>query len=305
MITRSCCLALALLLAGPVAATAGASAEEAPESFTFRFAPADGQRVLIASRLSRERLLDGQVQATDTSEATTDGVFRKVADGYEFTTRLEEAVMTRNGQPFSDPVTPQMVGLDIVYRVAADGSLQGIRGFDQLAKKVLAMVPPQMAAALAPVVSEAAMVGREEAEWNGRYADFADGEFAIGDVIDVKAPYALPTGQAIEYVIRTRFPGYVQCPAGRCVKVEQVYESDAQALAQMVTGMVKSVAGDAAPSTGHVRITGTLVRIIDPATMRIYSERVQRTLHFPMDIPGRGVLPGVMREQREYGYTYY
>lgn len=292
---------LCLALASPVAA----AAEEAADTFTFRFAPPDGQRVLVAARLSRERLVDGQLQATDVSESTTDGVFRKTGDGYEFTTRLEQATLTRNGQPTSDPVTPQLVGLDVVYRIGADGSLQGIRGFDRLEQMVLKAVPRQMAAALAPVVSEAAMVAREQAEWNGRYYDFADGEFAVGDVIDVKAPFQLPNGQAIDYVIRTRIRGYVGCPAGRCVKVEQFYESDTQALAQMVTGMVQAVAGDEAPSVGHVRVTGSLVRVIDPPTMRIYSERLQRTLHLPLEIPGRGIVPSMLREQRDYGYTYY
>jgi hypothetical protein len=294
---------LCLLLTCPLVAVADEPADT--ETFTFRFAPPDGQRVLVAARMSRERLVDGQLQATDVSDSTTDGVFRKVQDGYELTMRLDEAAMTRNGQPVSDPVTPQLIGLDIVYRIGADGSLQGIRGFDRLEKRVLNAVPAQVAAALAPMVGEAAMVAREQAEWNGRYYDFADGEFAIGDVIDVKAPYMLPNGQSIEYVIRTRIRSYVKCPAGRCVKVEQLYESDAHALAQMVAGMVQAVAGDEAPSVGSVRIAGSLVRVIDPATMRIYSERVQRTLHMPLEIPGRGAVPSMLREQRDYGYTYY
>lgn len=300
MFLRSCWLALAV--AGASVALAD---DEAASTFTFRFAPPDGQHVLVAATTTRERLLDGQLQATEVSESTTDGRFRKVAGGYEYATRLDEATMTRNGQPVSDPLTPQLLGLDVTYLVGGDGQLLGVRGFDVLEKRVLKALPPQMVPALAPLVSAAALTGREQAEWNARYADFADGEFAIGDVIDVKAPYALPDGSSIEYVIRTRFPGYVACPAGRCVKVEQVYESDAQALAAMVMGMTQAVAPDEAPHVGGVRITGSLVRIIDPATMRIYSERLQRTLHMPLQVPGRGAVASMVRERREYGYTYY
>ena len=42
-------------------------------------------------------------------------------------------------------------------------------------------------------------------------------------------------------------------------------------------------------------------RIVDPATMMIYSEIIERTISMKMNIPGQGKVDMTLFETREYG----
>ena len=51
-------------------------------------------------------------------------------------------------------------------------------------------------------------------------------------------------------------------------------------------------------------IKGKATRLIDPSTMNIYKEEVERIIHMEMDIPGAGQIPVKMIETRSYDYVY-
>ena len=58
----------------------------------------------------------------------------------------------------------------------------------------------------------------------------------------------------------------------------------------------------AAPSLSNAKIAGKGERIIDPATMLIYSETVERTTKMMMAVPGQGEVEMTSVDKREYGY---
>ena len=302
---------IAALFFTPLAALAQTATTPLPEEFQFRFQPPDGTRVRIEYRLLRTRTVEGQPSIKDEAETQTQGVFKNLGEAFEYSPKTLSSSLRRNGTPLNDPVMGLLSKLDIAYVISKGGEAVQIRGFGEAEKLLKSTMPAQMAAALAPMFTEASLASREKAEWNARYFDFADGSFKIGDTVDVQAPQQLPNGETITYTIRTSFPNWVPCPSGNCVRVVQVYESDAAELAKLVGGVLSRIADAAsAPeifpqfSKGAPRITGSLVRVIDPKSMLIYSEQVKRTISMQLQIPGQSAVPMVLDESRSYVYSY-
>lgn len=301
----------AALLAISVSAFAQTKTEADSEEFVFRFQPPDGVRVRLVYTMHRNRLIEGQPPVKDETETQTEGVFRRVGETYEFSPKTVSASMRRNGAPLNDPILGLMSKIQANYVISRDGEAISISGFGEVEAVIKATMPAQLAAALAPMLNEATLVAQQKAEWNARYANFAGGSFRIGDVIDVEAPQQLPNGTTLTYTIRTMFPRWEPCPAGKCIRLEQVYESDAAELAKMAEGLTKRVAEAtqiAAPmpqsAQSPARITGSLSRLIDPTTMLIYSEQVKRTISMQVQVPGNGAMPVTQEESRTYSFTY-
>jgi hypothetical protein len=301
----------AALLALSVPTSAQTKAEPEGEEFVFRFQPPDGIRVRLTYTLQRNRLIEGQPPTKDESETQTEGAFRRVGETFEYSPKTVAASMRRNGTPLNDPITGLLSKIQPTYVVSAGGEAISIKGFGEIEALIKSTMPAQLASALAPILNEATLVAQQKTEWNARYADFADGKFRIGDVIDVEAPQLLPNGTTITYTIRTKFPRWESCAAGKCIRLEQVYESDAAELARMAEGVTTRVAEavSMAPPTPQspksaARITGSLSRLIDPKTMLIYSEQVKRTISMQLQVPGKGAVPTVQEESRTYSYAY-
>lgn len=303
---------LAALLALPGLAVAQVPPAPVAETFAFKFQPPDGIRVRLSYKLQRSRLIEGQPPTKDESETQTEGRFRRSGDGYEYSPRTTAIAMRRNGAPINDPILGLLAKVPVTYLISAGGEAVSVKGFGEIDALMKASLAPQVAAALKPLLNEASLVANEKAEWNARYADFADADFTMGEVIDVEAPQQLPNGQTMTYTVRTRFAGWEACPAGRCVRIEQVYESDAAELAKMAQGVATRVADAAsmpsvatgASSAAPARVTGSLVRSIDPKTMLIYAEEVRRVMSMKLQLPGLGLLPVVQEEVRVYAYRY-
>lgn len=282
-----------------------------PAEFVMRFQPPDGAKVKLSYRLERTRIIDGQPQVKDVGETTTEGVFKRIGAGFEYAPRTVASTLSRNGDPVNDPIIALLSKVPVTYLISAAGEAQSIKGYGELEALMKATVAPQVAAALAPILNETALVARDTAEWNARYAEWGDGEFRIGDVVDVEAPQSLPNGETIKYTIRTTFARWEPCPAGQCVRLEQIYESDAAALAKIATGVIERVsaatsapAGLVAASGKGARVSGSLTRLIDPKTMLIYSEQVRRVISMNLQVAGKGMVPSTQEEIRTYTYSY-
>lgn len=295
----------------PLTVVAQDAVQPPTKEFVFRFQPPDGTNVRQTYKLERARTIEGQPTTKDEAETVTEGRFRRVGDGFEYSPKTISSTMRRNGAVINDPISGLLSNLKVTYVISKGAEATDIRGFGEVEQMVKSTMPAQMAAALAPILNEASLVAQQKAEWNSRYSDFADGTFKVGDVIDVQAPQRLPNGETINYTIRTSFPTWEPCPAGSCIRLMQIYESDAAELAKLIEGIVGSVANAAsapqiAPKVekGATRITGSLSRLIDPKTMLIYSEQVKRTISMRVQVPGQGILPTVQEESRTYTYTY-
>jgi hypothetical protein len=299
------------LYVAPLAVLAQGTVPSPSETFVFRFQPPDGVTVQQTYRLERTRTTEGQPQTRDEAETKTEATFRRVGDSFEYSPRIKSSTLRRNGTPINDPLLALLSRVQVTYVISNSGEATDVRGFGEVENLLKSTMPPQLAAALAPVLNEANLVAKEKAEWNARYSEFEGGTFKVGEVIDVQAPQRLPNGETINYTIRTSFPSWEPCPAGTCIRLIQIYESDAAELAKLVDGVLGRVASAAsapqmAPKLegGVTRITGSLSRLIDPRTMLIYSEQVRRTFSMRVQVPGQGLLPTVQEEFRTYTFSY-
>ena len=91
-----------------------------------------------------------------------------------------------------------------------------------------------------------------------------------------------------------------------CVRLEFSFNSDAEELKNLMGDMWEDLAEmadmEATPSVSNTKIAGKGERIIDPTTMLIYSETVERTTKMMMAVPGQGEVEITSIDKREYGY---
>ncbi|WP_428505102.1 hypothetical protein [Roseateles sp.] len=308
---RNLLIAITIFYAVPHTVLAQNALQPPAEEFVFRFQPPNGISVRQTYKMEKTRKTEGQPLVKDEAETQTEGTFRRVGDSFEYCPKIKSSTLRRNGTEINDPIIDLLSKVQITYVISKGGEATEIRGFSEVKQSVRSTMPAQVAAALAPFLNEASLVAREKAEWNARYSEYADGKFRIGEVIDVQAPQRLANGETINYTIRTSFPGWEPCPAGSCIRLKQIYESDAAELAKLVEGVLGSVASAAsapqmAPKLegGATRITGSLSRLIDPKTMLIYFEQVKRTISMRVQVPGQRPLPTVQEESRTYTYSY-
>ncbi len=167
----------------------------------------------------RARTIEGHAPTRDEAETVTEGRFRRVGDGFEYSPKTISSTMRRNGAAINDPISGLLSNVQVTYVISKGAEATDIRGFAEVEQLVKSTMPAQLAAALAPILNEASLVAQQKAEWNARYSDFADGTFRIGDVIDVQAPQRLPNGETINYTIRTSFPSWEPCPLGTCIRL--------------------------------------------------------------------------------------
>lgn len=304
---------ISALIAAPAAAAPPAA------GVTFQFAPPLGTKFRLVQKQTRARLVDGQPPQIDEAESTSVGRFTRQGSDHVLALEPQLASLRRNGQPLDDPVAAALGRLRLSYVIDKTGQARHVHGFGGIETSLQRSLPPAVAAALAGAVSEGALVAKEKVEWDARYAGYAGRSFEIGAPFDERATYGLPGGGQLEYRVRTTLAGWEPCAAGQCVRVEQVFDTVAEAaapvqsLSERIAAAVKSagpatvtasggVNAPSAAAAGHgPQLTGRLSRLIDPATMRIYAETVAREITLPARAPAPVT---VLREQRTYEYRY-
>jgi len=298
---------VAQLLASPVAET----------EVTFTFAPPDGLSYMVTVVNVRERTAVGTEPQTDRTESKTLHQVRKSDDGWIIVGRPESMTMSRGGQPVRDPVSDLLQEVVVTYEVGADGSLRSIEGFGGLIDKLRGQLPDTVLAQLEPMLGEQALVARETAEWNGRIGEFVGTTWTIGETVESRTKFDLPTGETLEYDVETVVSGREACPAGSCVRVETRFDTDATAMAELAAESVSKVADAVREASGQpaedaeTKVTpgasqmkGTSSRLIDPGTMLIYAEAVTRRLRLTLSTGDGQITTITIDEERDYSFDY-
>jgi hypothetical protein len=295
---------LCALFTAPLAATAES------DTVTFTFAPPDGTAFTTTLEASVEMTLGEMGTRRQGTVMTSRTVVDRTKDGWAVSSRLVSAEAARDGRPEANPMLQAMVGMEVVYILDADGVLLEIQGLESVREKMIQGLPPAAMHALGPALSVEAMLEREAAEWNGRVGDFLGETVRLGESRTGTSSFPLPTGGAVEFDVTTAFAERVPCPAGSCVRIRFAYGGDAAELAramEKITGEVIEDAGgpkEAAPHVDEVSVEGSGERVVDPATMLIYSETIRRTIRAAIEQPGMGSVPSIRTEVREYTYSY-
>lgn len=304
MPSRTSTAALAVLLA--VVLSASALAEE---PFAFRFDPTRGQdRVEITQRLHLTRTREVGELGRQSDEATAEAriVVLRTPQGYTMTVTPLSTKVTRDGQEVTGPLAT-LQSLEVVYRLDREGKLVEVEGLGKAVGRVLAALPPERARAIAELVDPEALAAREKAEWDSRYGDLLGKTVRVGDVWRDRASYEVPGGPTIAYAVKTSVPRALPCAAGTCLAIETTSWSDAPAAGRRTarTAGAPEVAEAAAETPqDEATIEGRAGRIIDPTTMRLFREQLERTIVATVDLPGHGPTRVRTFETRSISYSY-
>jgi hypothetical protein len=242
---------------------------------------------------------DGKRHA-DRSESKVQVSIRKDARGYVIRTTPIAMTMTRDGKPVEDPALAILDDTVVTYVVSPTGTLERVEGYENVARRIRESYPPGVAAGVERLLGPGTLAARAEAEWKGRIGDFAGRTLPLRKPWDSGAAFTVPGGQTLEYFIRTEIVGPAKCPSDACVEVRFRYDSDPRALGELAA----RVPDQSGKGGGEVRaklasLTGAGVRIIDPKTMLVYSERITRSMKIRTETP-EGSVPVVTREEQRY-----
>jgi hypothetical protein len=275
------------------------------ETIPFDFNPPDGAVFEQTSTRTRTVELPSGPRK-DVSETKSRETVSKTRDGFAIKSKFIHSTISRNGQPIANPISAAMEGLEVTFTVGKDGQLREIKGFSGIIDAVKSKFPGPVAQMMIPLFNEDSLVQRERAEWNGRYGGFVGKTVEIGDVWVGEDDYPLPSGGNAKFYSATTFDSIVDCGGKKCVLVKFIYDSSSQDLAKLVGEVANGLAQAAGADSGVVQLTsgvkisGSGERIVDPFTMIIQSEKIERTIKLEMDIAGQGPQPATMHETREY-----
>ncbi len=283
-------LAPAAGLALAVAGLAGPAAAD-DDAVTFRFAPPEGTHYVLDLKTTTIKELAGVGRQSSEMESRTDFTIGRTEAGYDVTARPLSVKLTRDGRVVSDPVLDALQEVVTVLRLDPSGQLLSVEGYDGLLDQLGDRFPQAVIEALTPALNSDALVSQEKAEWEGRIGAFLGRTVAIGEVLHGTTTVPVSGGRELECKVETRIAGRVPCGEASCVRIASAYRDS-------------TPDSEDAEETDPVKVVGASERLIDPATMLIFSESLERTTEASREVHGLGRVQATTVERREYRYDY-
>lgn len=272
----------------------------------FRFNPS--YDVYISTYKNTRIVNMGELgKQTRVSKAKAKITIDKTPQGYSVIAKPISFTMTQDGQPVEDPITSFIQNMTLTYELDAEGQLLEMRGFEGLIEKLEESLPIELPPQMASLLNEETLVNKSKQEWNARVGSFVGVDVEIGDVWAGVEEVPLPFGgESMKFYSVTKFAEQVVFDNVDCVRLEFAFNTDAEELTDfmgdVLGALTEIVETEEAPSVSNSEVVGKGERIIDPTTMLIYSETVERTIKTAMTVPGREAVEMIVVEKREYGY---
>ena len=285
----------------------GIVASATAQEVHFRFNPLDDFPAYVSTYKNTQISDLGALgKRTRVSEGKQKVTIEKTPGGYSVTFMPISITMTQDGKPVEDPILSFIQNITVTYELDVDGQLIKIRGFEGTIEKLKASLPADFPPTVAALLSEETFINRAAQEWDARIGSFVGMVAEIGDVWSGVEETPLPMGGTMAFYSVTKLAEQVKFDDVDCVRLEFSFNSDAEELKNFMGDMWEDLAEmadmEATPSVSNTKIAGKGERIIDPATMLIYSETVERTTKMMMAVPGRGEVEMTSVDKREYGY---
>jgi hypothetical protein len=281
------CAALFILFAGC----------SSDKEYRFTFSRQDGETYVQKLSTARERHTGAETIEMEDTLSETRVTCRKTKEGWNLESQPLNTMMMKNGEEIKSPLFALLLKFIITYQFDSSGVLKDVKGYDKVLEAVNSKYSPEIAENLSKLLNIETLKQREISEWKGRIGYFLGKEFSIGDTWEYDTDYTLPNGVKISYKVKTRFKEKVQRNNVTCVLIEQTYDSAGE-------GSTDRGGKGSDQDHGSAFIKGTVTRIIDPVTMRIYSEETKRTIHMETEMPITGKIPVEIVETRTYEYEY-
>ena len=285
----------------------GIVASAAAQEIHFRFNPPDDFPAYVSTYKNTQITDMGALgKRTRVSEAKAKVTIDKTPGGYSVTFMPISFTMMQDGKRREDPILSFIQNITVTYELNVDGQLVKIRGFEGIIEKLKASLPAGLPPTVATLLSEETFINRTTQEWDARIGSYVGVDAEIGDVWAGIEETPTPMGGTMTFYSVTKLAEQVKFDDVDCVRLEFSFNSDAEELKNFMGDMWDDLAEmtdmEAVPSLSSTKIAGKGERIIDPATMLIYSETVERTTKMMMAVPGRGEVEVTSVDKREHGY---
>ena len=280
------------------------SAALTAESVEFRFSPPDGETLVITKRHTRAHHRGEKVQ-TDVSETKVRTKVQKSEDGYSIVSETLDTSLRRDEHDIASPMLEAMKGVKLTYTIDNRGKLESVEGYRGVLENLKTKFPPVLMQTIGPLFNAQALREQDKAEWHDRVGQFLGKTVEIGKAWTAKENYPLPAGGRTPLHKATIFERWVDCGGSRCIQIRYIYHTDPSELAKLANQVSEGAMDvppepEQAPPKPPADISGGGTRVIDPATMKTYSEKITRTLQMESKTPGQGLVPIKVVETREY-----
>lgn len=280
----------------------------AAESVRFAFAPRDGTRAIVVTKITRKKFFAGRSQF-DRTTAYEERTFKKVAGRYQMIAVLKVVFCNRDGVEYLDPGLMALSKVPITFIINKSGRVTAIKGYDEVVAALRKNMTAETAKAVGNTLTKQALAQREIEQWNSRIGDFVGKTARVGEAWNGESESLLPSGQSVKYNTRVKFVGWERVARKRCLRIRYIYWSGASALGDLVDKKIAEIyrlleMKGPRPSAAGVQFRGAGERLIDPATMLIYGEAGLRVTRMQMRT---GASKGEMTliDRRDYKYRYH
>lgn len=270
-----------------------------PANVIFKFAPVIGRPVTQTVVSTTTASNDGKVVESTTTTETMRMLFTRRGKGY---------VLQQTTTAVAGSETEQLMqGVEIRYHLAADGTLTSITGYEELEKRTKAHLAKQPAtpgnAVRGQLYTADMYAYRAAEEWISRIGTFAGKQLRIGKVYEAVSDFAMPTGDVVKFYSTSHVAGLVPCGTTRCARVLFEFNSDRTKLSHLLDAYQAQGAASGVTG-GGMQVSGSGERLIDPATMDIYSETSTRILRITVTSPRGTKISGERVDKKEHRYEY-
>ena len=304
MRSKSHCLAVPVVLFGGFCW--GMVALAVAQEVQFRFhRPEDFPEYVSTYKNTKVIELGAGLKRTTVVEGKSRIKVVKTPHGYRETAVPILFTTTQDGKPVDNPIQSFIQKTTMTAELDSEGKLLEVHGLEGIVDRLKAELPEKLPPNFAALVSEEALVNTVKQEWQGRVGEFLGVDAEIGDAWIGEKAIPLPVGGTVSFHTVSQLAEQVKCGEVDCVRIEFFYDTDPGALNRLMGGvmdeLVKLAKSEATHEVSAAKITGKGKRIVDPATMMIYSEIIERTISMKMNIPGQGTVDMTLFETREYG----
>lgn len=281
------------------------------EIIKFSFSPGKQISFVQNIKATKDKDMGKLGRQLDESSLATKITMTQTKVGWDVVSEPIKVEMKRNGKVINNPVVSLLLSAKIKYKLDSTGKLLDVEGYETLIDHFAKTLPPEVLRQLASVLSLESLKAKTITEYNGRIGDFIGAEVEIGDSFNSIMPFQLPNGSKINYDINTIISAREACGSHSCVRVNQEYDSKADSLAKIsgevinnISKIIKPELKRSSSSDNKGSIKGSISRLIDPTTMLIYEEKVNRVIDMEINIPNSGLVPVKVTENRIYQYQY-
>ncbi len=282
-----------------------ALAQDAAAPVKFTFAPPTPLTYVEESVTRRATIVSGQDAGVEEATVRMKTTVTKEGEGFKISAEPQSPVLTRGGKPVKDKVWDVLSATPVTYHLDSAGKLKSIEGYAGVLAAASKVASKEVRKTLEAAMNEKSLVEKETAQWNSRIGDFIGREAAANSVWVTEGVYPLPDGTVANFFVVTLFDRVLEQDGRKLAKLRFFLTADRDTIQTRVNDMARDVVKGVPQPRPLINppgfaISGQGERLVDPATMIVYSEKGTREIL--VSLPGRdkdSAIPVLIQETRQ------